>query len=110
VLLLATVSSLFLAVGRAQVNEFGDPLQGQVVFAEKGCVQCHAVRGAGGRIAPDLGRRASPGSFYEIASVMWSHYQGMLGKIQEERLSPPRFETGELSDLISFLYFLIFFD
>ena len=32
----------------------GDPAAGQRVFANAGCASCHAIRGAGGRLAPDL--------------------------------------------------------
>lgn len=90
-------------------DTFGDPARGQRLFAEKGCVRCHAVRGAGGRIGPDLGRKMR-GSYFAIASSMWNHSQGMAGKMEEYRMRRPQFEEDELSDLISFLYFLNYFD
>ena len=91
-------------------DPLGDPVAGQRLFVEKGCVRCHAVRGAGGRIGPDLGRKAEGGSFYEIAALMWNHSQGMAGKIREYRMARPVFEENELTDLVSFLYFLNYFD
>lgn len=94
----------------AEKARFGDPIQGQILFAQKGCVKCHAVRGAGGRIGPDLGRKAARNSYYEIASVMWNHSQGMSEKMSEYRIAPPTFRDHELSDLIAFLYFLNYFD
>jgi mono/diheme cytochrome c family protein len=106
---------LLLPLGLAAVQEpkgvgLGDPIQGQTLFAQKSCVKCHAVRGAGGRIGPDLGRKAARNSYYEIASVMWNHSQGMTGKMAEYRITPPTFRDQELSDLIAFLYFLNYFD
>lgn len=88
---------------------FGDPIRGQRLFAEKGCVRCHAVRGAGGRIGPDLGRNKGR-SYVDIASMLWNHSVGMGEKMAEFRMTRPTFEGDELSDLISFLYFLNYFD
>lgn len=89
---------------------FGDPMRGQSLFVTKGCVSCHAVRGAGGRIGPDLGRTAVKDSFYEIAAGMWNHALAMDEKMREFRVSRPAFEGSELSDLLAFLYFLNYFD
>lgn len=88
----------------------GDPTRGQSLFVAKGCVQCHAVRGAGGRIGPDLGRAAVKGSFFEIAAAMWNHSAAMDEKMREFRVTRPSFEGQELSDLLAFLYFLNYFD
>jgi mono/diheme cytochrome c family protein len=104
---------LWLLVGfhapRGDSVRFGDPIAGQRLFAAKGCVRCHAGRGAGGRIGPDLGRTTGD-SYYDIASMMWNHSGGMRRKMEEFRVPLPRFEADELSDLISFLYFLNYFD
>ncbi len=89
---------------------FGDPMQGQALFVSKGCVSCHAVRGAGGRVGPDLGRTAVKGSFYEIAAGMWNHTLVMDEKMREFRVSRPTFKKNELADLLAFLYFLNYFD
>ncbi|MBC8327842.1 MAG: c-type cytochrome [Planctomycetes bacterium] len=91
-------------------GSFGDPIAGQRLFVEKGCVRCHAVRGAGGRLGPDLGRKMRPSSYYEIASTMWNQSPAMAGKMDEYHMARPVFEGQELSDLISFLYFLNYFD
>ncbi len=89
---------------------FGNPARGQRLFVEKGCVECHAVRGAGGRIGPDLGRSAIKDSFYELFAAMWNHAGTMQEKMDEARLIRPKFENDELSDLLAFLYFLKYFD
>ncbi len=89
---------------------FGDPMQGQSLFVSKRCVECHAVRGAGGRIGPDLGRTSVKGSFYEIAAALWNHSLVMGDKMKEFRLARPTFKENELADLFAFLYFLNYFD
>lgn len=89
---------------------FGDPSRGQALFVTKGCVQCHAVRGAGGQIGPDLGRSAVKGSFYEIFAAMWNHSATMDEKMRESRLTRPVFTDVEIGDLLAFLYFLNYFD
>jgi mono/diheme cytochrome c family protein len=102
--LLATTSAL------ATNLEMGDPVRGQALFADKSCVSCHAVRGAGGRIGPDLGRTEARNSFFEIAAGMWNHSVGMSEKIEEQRMVRPDFKKDELKDLITFVYFLKYFD
>ncbi len=106
--LLASLALFALALpARAEI---GDPMRGQSLFVAKGCVSCHAVRGAGGRVGPDLGRTAVKGSFYEIAAAMWNHAVVMDEKMREFRLARPSFEGTELADLLAFLYFLNYFD
>jgi len=112
--LLLASSVLLASAGSAARFEgstarFGDPIHGQRIFADKGCVRCHAVRGAGGHIGPDLGRTRGD-SYYEIAASMWNHSGSMGEKMREFRVFRPSFEDDEMSDLISFLHFLNYFD
>ena len=102
------LAALFLpAMAGAKI---GDPTRGQTLFVSRSCVQCHAVRGAGGSVGPDLGRTAVKGSFYEIAAAMWNHSGAMDDKMREFRVVRPSFEKEDLSDLLAFLYFLNYFD
>ncbi|HSF15504.1 MAG TPA: c-type cytochrome [Vicinamibacteria bacterium] len=109
--LLLTSFALVLSAGVEAQEGFGDPIQGQAIFQSLGCVRCHAVRGAGGRIGPDLGRKGVRGSFYDIAADMWNHSPIMDEKMREFHLTRPRFgEESDLSNLAAFLYFLKYFD
>lgn len=99
-----------IAAASAAELEMGDPIRGQTLFAAKSCVSCHAVRGAGGRIGPDLGRTEAKSSFAEITAGMWNHSVGMDAKINELRMVRPTFEDDELKDLVTFVYFLNYFD
>ena len=107
---LALASGLCVRAGGTTSPGFGDPARGQSLFVSKGCVNCHAVRGAGGRIGPDLGRISVKGSFYDIASSMWNHSLVMGDKMKEFNLVRPSFSGDELADLLAFLYFLNYFD
>jgi mono/diheme cytochrome c family protein len=110
---LALVLSTFLAAGRAW--GFSDetlptnPVAGSQIFIEKGCVLCHAIRGEGGSIGPDLGRVELNHSLLEVAGIMWSHSPRMTEKLEELRAIRPTFTPKEMGDLIAFLYFLNYF-
>jgi len=90
----------------------GNPREGKQVFAAKGCIKCHAIRGEGGKEAEDLGKRAK--TFYksltQIASIMWNKGPTVLGKMSQTQLGIPKFTPKEMADLIAYLYFLHFID
>jgi cytochrome c len=90
----------------------GNPREGKQVFAVKGCIKCHAVRGEGGKQAEDLGKRAK--TFYksltQIASSMWNKGPAVLGKMGQTQIGIPKFTPKEMADLIAYLYFLHFID
>ncbi len=90
----------------------GNPKAGKQVFASKGCMKCHAVRGEGGKDAEDLGKRAKTlyKSLTQIASTMWNKGPAVLGKMSQTQLGIPKFTSKEMADLISYLYFLHFID
>jgi len=43
-----------LSEGKAAEQATGDPEKGSAVYAANGCSGCHRIRGAGGRLGPDL--------------------------------------------------------
>ena len=108
--IVASILALAIAMPLVAAGEFGDPIRGQSLFVNKQCVECHAVRGAGGRIGPDLGRTAAKRSFFELVAAMWNHSPMMDEKILESRLVRPTFTGDELADLLAFIYFLNYFD
>jgi mono/diheme cytochrome c family protein len=88
----------------------GSPARGEHVFAEKGCSTCHAIRGKGGHIGPDLGTKGLHKSVTEIAGVMWNHEPAMWARMQESDIPLPKFSDQEISDVIAYLFFLQYFD
>jgi molybdopterin-containing oxidoreductase family membrane subunit len=87
----------------------GKPKAGEVLFVEKRCVECHAIRGHGGKEGPDLGITLK-GSFVRIAGSMWNHGPGMWARMRALRIEVPVLGTQEMSDLVSYLYFFQFID
>lgn len=89
----------------------GNPVKGEDLFTEKRCAGCHAVRGQGGKVGPDLGERGRlRGSLTRIAGAMWNHGPAMWQKMGEKGMEVPGLPTAEMSDLVSYLYFFQFVD
>jgi mono/diheme cytochrome c family protein len=87
----------------------GSPKRGETLFVQKHCIECHAVRGHGGTIGPDLAIQLK-GSLMQIAGAMWNHGPGMWAAMAGRGLEVPSFTTEEMSDLVSYLYFFQFID
>ncbi|MBI2554870.1 MAG: c-type cytochrome [Candidatus Rokubacteria bacterium] len=83
---------------------------GGKVFGEKGCGRCHALRGSGGGIGPDLGRIETGKSFFELGAAMWNHLPRMGAKMREVGIERPILTPGELSNLIAFLFTAQYYD
>lgn len=83
-----------------------NPLDGRIVFEDKGCILCHSLSGYGGTIAPDLARQKYYGSFLELASIIWNHIPEMDRKFRELKIERPGFSEKEMLDLIYFIYYL----
>jgi cytochrome c2 len=77
---------VFLGVGNTE--------NGRKIFADKGCIKCHAIFGKGGKEAPDLGKAVSRANVTSLITQMWNHY----------------FHETEMNDLIVFLYSLNYED
>mgnify|MGYP002813480008 CR=1 FL=1 len=108
----STIILFFAAPNHAQQYRASsqDPLAGSRVFGSKGCTQCHAVNGVGGKIATDLGRIAKPRTFYDLASAMWNHLPEMAAQMRKLNKPPPQLSARETSDLIAFLTTVNYFD
>jgi mono/diheme cytochrome c family protein len=87
----------------------GSPKRGGALFTKKRCVECHAVRGHGGTVGPDLGVTLK-GSLMRIAGSMWNHGPKMWARMAERGINVPELSVEEMSDLVSYLYFIQFID
>lgn len=110
-LLIFSVGSVESAMGAERPDAVPEePLKGRELFLSKGCVKCHAVRGEGGRIGPDLGKGFFARSLTQMAALMWNHAPMMREKTRELKLSWPTFKEKEMGDLVAYLYYLSYFD
>ena len=78
----------------------GDAARGQKVFAEKGCAGCHNDPASG---APRLGKRPDGYSDITMISVLWQHGPQMLDRMTQRGVAWPRFNAGQMGDLIAYL-------
>jgi cytochrome c551/c552 len=88
----------------------GNPKIGKQVFAQKGCIQCHAVAREGGELAPDLADVEFKKSVTEIAGILWNHGTDMWVRMERKGVARPQFNAKEMADLIAYLYFIAFMD
>ena len=82
------------------------PERGKTLFADKGCVACHAINGVGGHDAPAMDAHRDMGLVnpFDFAAKMWNHAPGMIAA-QEEAFGEQIYFTGEeLADIIAFLH------
>lgn len=95
-----------------QYLEPGSPNRGRKLFSDKGCMRCHAIRGRGGKVGPDLGRGTATQtrSMAELAGKLWNHEPAMWKKMQEKKVTFIKFSSEEMADLVAYLYFVDYFD
>jgi cytochrome c551/c552 len=88
-----------------------DSNRGQRVFESESCVQCHAIGGQGGHLAPDLGRVIdrdfTPAS---LASTMWNHAPAMWSKMTQQNIKRGGLNDQAAADLFAYFYSVHFFD
>ena len=88
-----------------------DSSRGQKVFESESCVQCHAISGTGGHIAPDLGRvidrNFTPAA---LASTMWNHAPTMWAKMEQQSVKRAGLDDQAAADLFAYFYSVRFFD
>jgi mono/diheme cytochrome c family protein len=98
-----------LAVHAAAIP--ADSARGGELFTSLSCVQCHAINGKGGSVAPDLGQRIgrdfTPAS---LAATMWNHAPGMWAAMRERNVAPRGLTVQGAMDLFAYFYAARFFD
>ena len=85
---------------RGYLGEDGDPGRGLAVFRAKGCAGCHAGNVEG---APDLAKVLRQTDRAGLASAMWNHAPQMHRLMAERAPFWPKFEPGEMRNLVAYL-------
>jgi mono/diheme cytochrome c family protein len=87
----------------------GDPDEGRQRFVDRGCGQCHGVRGETGMVAPDLGRMGRHESLIEFATAMWNKAPTMIEAIKRRGIVVPRLSAGDMADIVAYLSSIRYF-
>jgi len=82
----------------------GDPQRGKELTEKKGCMYCHSFRGTGGESGPDFDDVDMNYSVIEIAGKMWNHEPNMWDAANEKGIAFPVFESGEMADVVAYIY------
>ena len=112
IIFLGTISVLAFTSGKGVAQDItlpNDPLAGQKVFVNKGCVNCHALFGKGGTIGRDLGKTQAQRGPAGIVAMMWNHTPEM-SQVMQKPQEMPIFSEQDMADLIAFIYFLNYLD
>ncbi len=105
---------LTMAILPTSYEEFtrvlSNPLEGRDLFVKKGCIQCHSIRGTGGKFGPDLGIGSEKLTFYKFAGLLFGHSPKMLEVAKEMGLEWPLITPGEIASLFGYFYYFNYFE
>jgi mono/diheme cytochrome c family protein len=87
----------------------GEATKGSVSFDERGCVQCHSVRGRGGTVGPDLAAFSAQRSLVDFGAAMWNKQPRMFAAQKSERIALQQLGPEEMADLVAYLYSVRYF-
>lgn len=82
-------------------DEAVDAPRGQTVLQSKGCLDCHAARGQGGKVGADLGTYRAARSSAALVAGLWNHPRYLEARRQE--VAWPLLTGQELADMASAL-------
>jgi len=83
--------------------------QGRKLMAAKGCMKCHAVRGQGATVAPDLASRDRSLTLFEFAALLWNKAPVMVGVMRAQGIKVPEIEPAEMADIVAYLQSVQYF-
>jgi len=83
------------------LEERGDMERGKTVFAKKRCGTCHENLSSG---APNLAAVSGKMTSFNMVAAVWKHGPGMWHRMQERRVTWPRFRDSEMADLTAYLH------
>lgn len=98
------MEDLFAFLGMVRsFDEPGDAKAGRQLFQTKRCVECHAIRGRGAHIGPDLAAVASYRNPVAWVAAMWNHASGMFRVLGQRNVPFPEFQGTEMVDLQTYI-------
>ncbi len=97
------MSNLIFYLYYLNYDERGDVIAGRNLFSQKGCINCHSVRGTGSRVGPPLDNYQKYSEPLSVAQAMWNHSPRMTAKMAELGINSPEFKTKEMGNLLAFI-------
>jgi cytochrome c551/c552 len=82
----------------------GNPESGRTLFAQKQCVECHAVGATGGSVGPSLTDKGVRRTPIEFAASIWNKAPAMTAAMASRNVTIPRLSPEEMTDLVAYLY------
>ena len=81
----------------------GSPPVGEMLFAIRGCGECHGARGEGTSLGPGIRGRGVVFSSVSLATSLWRHGPAMYQRAREHRHPWPMLKESDVGDLVVFL-------
>ncbi|MBI3697230.1 MAG: c-type cytochrome [Acidobacteria bacterium] len=89
---------------------FDNPAEGEKLFEQRGCSNCHTVGAAAPGKVDLIGVARGSRTFTELGMMMWNHLPQMRRRARATRLEFPTFGENEMSNLIAFLFAKRYFE
>ena len=97
-------SNLIEFLFASQYSDFArDPVEGQRLFASKGCDRCHATSDTGARPAPRVAELGRWTVSVLMAAAMWNHVSQLGHAMDAAGVPRPPFAGNELQDIIAYI-------
>jgi len=80
-----------------------DPVEGQRLFASRGCDQCHATSDIGERPAPPLAELGRWTTSVLMATAMWNHVSSMGDAMDAAGVARRPFAGTEFQDIVAYI-------
>jgi mono/diheme cytochrome c family protein len=107
---IAYVKSVSRALGDQPVQVLpGRTEEGERLFAARGCVDCHGVKGIGGPVGPALAGRKLYSSLFDFAAAMWNKGPAMAREMKRRVVPVPPLQASDLADIVAYLYSVQYF-
>jgi mono/diheme cytochrome c family protein len=87
----------------------GQPQHGQELFSTRSCIECHSVKGRGGKVGGDLADRKNQVSLVQFAAAMWNKTPAMLKEMSSHNIPVPQLRAEEMADIVAYLYSVQYF-
>ena len=103
---------VFVAAALAQGPVLpGSVVEGERVIRAKGCLDCNALKGAGGNRAPDFGLLSDEADTpTKLATSLWNHSPKMWAEYSRSGKALPTLSSNDAEDIFSYFFGTLYFE